>query len=121
MRIKLLFLALIFSQAITGQAQSTSTLLGARTMGMGFSSSTLADDWSLFNNVGGIGKTNQASANFAYEIKPALTGANRLAASILVPTKPATLGLDVFRFGDDLYSENIVSLGIGNTIGNTSL
>lgn len=112
---------LIFSYPKPGFSQSTSTLLGARSMGMGFSSSTLADEWSLFNNVGGLGKIVQASTNFAYEIKPGLTGANRLAASLLMPTKLAAVGLGIFRFGDDIYNENIASLAFGNTIGNTSL
>lgn len=121
MRAKLLFIALIFSQPKIAIGQSTSTLVGARSMGMGFSSSTLADEWSLFNNVGGLGKISQASANFSYEIKPALIGANRLAASLLLPTKLAAMGLGIFRFGDDVYSENLVCFGLGNTIGNTSL
>ena len=90
-------------------------------MGMGFSSSTSKDEWSLFNNVGGLGKTNQASTNFACEIRPALTGANRLAASILTPIKIGTIGVGLFRFGDDIYSEHLVSIGFGSSIGNTSL
>src|SRR5258708_13419948 len=95
--------------------------MGARAMGMGFSSSTITDEWSLFNNIGGLGKVNEASANFAYEIRPTLTGANRLAASVLSPTKIGTLGLGVFRFGDDVYSEHMVSMGFGSSIGNTYL
>ncbi|MBI1768965.1 MAG: hypothetical protein HYR67_11380 [Bacteroidetes bacterium] len=121
MRLKLLFLVLISCNLKIGIAQSTSTLMGARAMGMGFTSSAIADEWSLFNNVGGLGKINQASANFAYEIRPALTGANRMAASILTPIKIGTLGLGVFRFGDDVYSEQLVSAGFGSSIGNTSL
>jgi hypothetical protein len=121
MRVKLIFLALIFSQLRIARGQSSSTLLGARSMGMGFSSSTLADEWSLFNNVAGLGKTRNASSNFTYEIRPALPGANRLAASLLMPTKLTAIGVGIFRFGDDIYSENLVCLGLGNTIGNTSL
>jgi len=88
---------------------------------MGFSSSTLADEWSLFNNIGGLGKIDRACANFTYEVKPSLIGANRLASSILIPAKLVAIGIGVFRFGDDIYNENLVSFGLGNTIGNTSL
>ena len=95
--------------------------MGARAMGLGSSSATLADEWSLFNNVGGLGKVTQASANFAYEIQPALTGANRMAASVLTPTKIGTVGLGVFRFGDEVYNEHMVSVGFGSSVGNTSL
>ncbi len=90
-------------------------------MGMGSASSTIGDEWALFNNIGGLGKINQSSANFAYEIHPALTGANRMAASILAPTKIGAVGFGVFRFGDDVYSEHLVTFGYGSSIGNTSL
>ncbi len=95
--------------------------MGARAAGMGYASATMADEWSLFNNVGGLGKINRPNAAFAYEIRPALIGASRMAASVSSPTKIGTWGLGVFRFGDDVYSEHMVSLGVGNQVGNTSL
>jgi hypothetical protein len=101
--------------------QSSSTLMGARATGLGSASSTLADEWSLFNNIGGLGKINEASANFAFEIRPALTGANRMAASVIAPMKMGTIGLGIYKFGDDVYSEQLVSFGFGSSIGNTSL
>lgn len=102
-------------------AQSTSTLMGARAAGLGYTSAVLDDEWSLFNNVGGLGKVKQQNANFAYEARPALVASNRMAASFLANTKIGTLGGGIFRFGDDVYSEHLVSLGYGNQIGNTSL
>lgn len=90
-------------------------------MGMGFTSSTLTDEWSLFNNAGGLGKLSQSSVTFACEIIPAMAGANRMAASALTPTKIGTVGLGIFRFGDDVYNESLVSFGYGSSIGNTSL
>ncbi len=95
--------------------------MGARTAGMGYASATIADEWSLFNNIGGLSKLSQLTTAFAYEARPALLGANRLAASISSPTKIGSWGLGIFRFGDDVYSEHMVSLGFGNQIGNTSL
>jgi len=115
------FFVFIFLSAKLLNAQSTSTLIGARAAGLGYTSSTFDDEWSIFNNIGGLGKIKQASANFAYEARPGLTGANRLAASYLSPTKIGTLGVGIFRFGDDVYSEHLISFGYGNTIGNTSL
>jgi hypothetical protein len=115
------FFILLLLQAKLLHAQSTSTEIGARAAAMGYTSSTLHDEWSLFNNVGGLGKIKQASTNVAYEIKPSLTGANRMAASFLAPAKFGSIGLGVFRFGDDIYNEHLVSFGYGNQIGNTSL
>lgn len=120
---KIFYFALLFSFpcAKIANAQSTSTLMGARAAGMGYTSATLTDEWVLFNNVGGIGKIKQANAAFAYEIRPALTGANRMAAEVTCPTKIGALALGLFRFGDDVYSEQLASFGFGNHLGNTSL
>ena len=104
-----------------GWGQNSSTLMGARQAGMGYSSSVLTDEWSFFNNIGGIGKVNETNAIFAYDINPALIGANRLAAALQSPTKWGTAGVGIFRFGDDVYSEHLFSVGFGNTMGNTSL
>lgn len=119
MRIIYLIVLVLVSNFI--HSQSTSTLMGARSAGMGNASSVIADEWSIFNNIGGIGNNKQVSANFAQELRPALPGANRMAFSILAPTKVAALGVGIFRFGDDVYSEHVVSISAGNTIGNTSL
>lgn len=121
LNVKIRFLIILTLSASSVFAQSSSTLMGARAMGMGSASSTLVDEWSLFNNIGGLGKVKQMSANFAYEAHPALPGANRMAASVLAPTKMGTVGLGIFRFGDDVYSEHLVSFGLGSSIGNTSL
>ena len=95
--------------------------MGARQAGMGYASSTPKDEWALFSNVGALGKTQQLSTAFAYEAVPALVGANRMAAVLNVPLRWANAGLGMFRFGDAIYSEQIVSLGVGNQFGITSL
>jgi hypothetical protein len=118
---KTVFFIFIICSAKLLNAQSTSTLMGARAAGLGYTSATINDEWSLFNNVGGLGKVKQSSATFAYEARPALVGANRLAASFLTSTKAGCMGIGIFRFGDDVYSEHLVSFGYGNLIGNTSL
>src|SRR5260221_700043 len=121
MNVKNYFFMFFFLWAKIINAQSTSTQMGARAAGVGYTSATLADEWALFNNVAGLARVDQLSTSFAYEILPALLGANRMAASISAPTKIGTMGLGIFRFGDDIYSEHLVSLGVANQIGNTSL
>lgn len=120
-KVKIYFhvLAAIIAQAAS--AQSTTTLIGARAAGLGYATSVTEDEWSLFNNVGGLARVDQLNVSFAYEARPALIGANRMAASISAPSKVGTLAVGIFRFGDDVYSEHLVSFGVGNQIGNTSL
>jgi hypothetical protein len=121
MKVKIYFhvLAMIIMQG--AGAQSSSTLMGARAAGLGYTSVTLQDEWALFNNVAGLAGVDHVGTAFAYEVRPALTGANRIAACIVAPSKIGTLGIGIFRFGDEVYSEHLLSFGVGNQIGNTSL
>lgn len=103
------------------KAQSVSTLMGARAAGISFTSSVLKDEWSLFNNVGGLAGIEKTNASFAVDVRPAMPGANRMAAVFSSPFKLGTLGAGFFRFGDDLYSEQLISMGYGNRFGIASL
>ena len=91
--------------------------MGGRSAGLAYASSTLHDEWSLFNNVGGLAKVNQPSASFAYEARVGLIGANRMAAVIAAPVKMGVAAFGLFRFGDDLYNEQVITLGYSNQFG----
>jgi hypothetical protein len=114
-------LFLCFSVIFLSAGQSGSSLVNARALGFGNTSATLTDEWSLLNNVGGLSKVRVTSIAMAYEARPGLVGANRMAATFSVPVKIGTYGVGVFRFGDDLYNEQILSAGFGNSFDNTSL
>jgi len=116
-------ISFLFVLVITkvSNAQSISTLMGARAAGMGYASSGLADEWALFNNVGVIGSQDFLSAAVAYEIRAQLTNANRMAFAFNSPIRWGVASLGAFRFGDDLYSEQIISAGFGNKFGIASL
>ena len=120
MRKSFLTLAFILLAKIT-IAQSISTHMGARATGMGNASSGLKDGWSLFNNPGGLGKITQTNIGIAYEVAAQLKSANRMAAVYSQPFTWGTPSFGLFRFGDDLYSEQALSLGFGNQIGISSL
>jgi hypothetical protein len=118
---RFLFILIFILAAKLTIAQSISTLMGARAAGMGYASSGLADEWSIWNNPGGLGRAENFSVSSAYEIRPWMKGASRLAAAANAPTKFGTFGAGLFRFGDDLYSEQVISLGAGNKLGIASL
>ncbi len=95
--------------------------MGARATALGYASSGLADEWSLFNNPGGLAKITQTNAAFAYEVNAQLKGANRMGAIFNMPTKWGVASAGLFRFGDDLYNEQALSIGFGNQFGIASL
>lgn len=95
--------------------------MGARANGLGYASSCLEDEWSLFNNIAGLTKINTANAAFSYHASPSLPGFNRMASVFAMPVRSGVAGLGVFRFGDDLYNEQILTAGFANTFGLASL
>ncbi|HEY9489708.1 MAG TPA: hypothetical protein VIQ51_15305, partial [Chryseosolibacter sp.] len=104
-----------------GMAQSASLQMGARAQGMGYASACLSDVWSLTNNIAGLAETKGPVAAFTYLAIPTLNYFDRRAAVFAIPAGPGVTGLSVFRFGDDLYSEQILSLGFANKFGLASL
>jgi hypothetical protein len=102
-------------------SQSVHTLIGARTHGLGYASSCLYDEWSVFNNVAGLTKTDQLTAGFTYEVYPSLNAFNRMAAVVASPVKSGVVGFGVYRLGDDLYNEQVLTAGYSNTFGLASL
>lgn len=101
--------------------QSVSSQVSARGLGLANATAALHDEWSLFNNIGGIGRIKKTAALFALEQTPALQGANRVAAGFATVTRLGTAGFSVFKFGDAIYHEQVASASFGNHFGNTSL
>ena len=103
-------------------AQSAMNNVGARAMALGFTSSTLHDEWAIYNNVAGVAKVDHPVAAFTSEINPAFPAFNRMAALFVAPIKKAGVaGLAAYRFGDNLYNEQILSAGFANKMGLASL
>jgi hypothetical protein len=102
-------------------AQNSTTAIGARANGTGYSSSCLDDGWSLYNNTAGLTGVKDLQAGFTIDRVQGFSPFNRLAAYTAFPLRQGTIAAGIFRFGDDLYNEQIASLGYGHRIGITSL
>lgn len=95
--------------------------MGARSSGVGRTSSCLHDEWSMLNNVGGLAKVDKPTVGFTQEIAPSIIAFNRTAVTCVMPLSYGVAGMSLFRFGDDLYNEQMISLGFANTFGITSI
>lgn len=95
--------------------------MGARANGMANASACLTDVWAITNNIAGLAKTAHASASFSYHAVPSFRSFNRMAAVFAVPAGKGVAGAGVFRFGDDLYNEHVLSLAFANSFGLASL
>lgn len=112
---------LLLCPSLISVGQSVSTLMGARAKGLGNTSACLADEWSLFNNPAGLAGLSKGALGIAYDMTPNLPGSQRMVATASFPAFQGTLAAGAFRFGDQLYSEHIATVGYANKFGLASL
>lgn len=98
-------------------AQQIVNDFGARSKGFGNANSSLADEWAIFNNVGGISGVENGTVSFGYDHFIELEGFDQVASSVVQPFQFGTVGVSFYKFGDELYSEQIASAAFGNKIG----
>ncbi len=112
-------LFLIFSSTISSKifSQTISMDMGAKSKGLGNSNTSIADEWSIFNNVGGLSGVEKGKVIFGYDRYFGIDGFNKIAAGAIHSFNFGSAGVSFYKFGDDLYSEQITSLAYGNKIG----
>ncbi|MEM6524779.1 MAG: hypothetical protein AAF693_13335 [Bacteroidota bacterium] len=84
---------------------------------MGNTNSTLEDIWSAFNNPSGISNQNQPASVFSVRNQYGLSALTSIGAGLIVPLKTGVASISAFRFGDDLFHRQYVSLTYGNQFG----
>ncbi len=106
---------------ILANSQSLPSDMGARSKGLGNSSTTLDDAWSIFNNIGGISGVEHGVAFFGFDKYGAVEGFDKIAAGVIHPFSFGNVGISVYRFGDESFNEQITSAAFGNRMGFVSL
>ena len=102
-------------------AQISSFNIGARSSGMAGSSLTFGDEYSLFNNVGGLGRVKNHAAFAAYQNRYGISEFQVVGAGALYHSELGNGGIGFYKFGDDIYSEQRLHLAFGNKIQMVSL
>lgn len=119
--IKYLLLLLLFIPFLS-EAGGANPSIGARAWGMGNATVTLRDEWALFNNIGGLAAVNGITGSIFFENRFGIRAFNTAAAAFAFSTRNnSAIGLNVRRFGDEVYNEHVIGLGYGHMIGNVSL
>jgi hypothetical protein len=118
----LVFGILSLGLAGTAKAQNDNPPLGARAVGMGNAAVTVADVWSLSNNVAGIAELKSPEIAAYAENRFLMRALSTVAVQgVYSFGKFGTAGAELYRFGDDLYSEQRIGLGFGHKLGMVSL
>ena len=101
--------------------QQSSVVIGSRSASLGNTSACVQDVWSVFSNPASIATLKETQVGFTYESLLQFAPFNRMAAAAIVPAKIGVIGAGVYKFGDDLYSEQIITTSYANKFGMASL
>lgn len=88
---------------------------------MGEASVTIHDTYGMFNNISGIAREKDFSGSLSFENRFGISSFNTMAAGIILPKKWGNTTLNIFKFGDELYSEQKIGLGYAHNISMVSL
>jgi len=95
--------------------------MGGRAAGLGYTSSCISDVWSVMNNIGGLAEVNKAIISVSQNVHPYLKSFNRSALVVAVPAGKGVVGAGLYKFGDNLYNEQVITAGFANRFGLASL
>jgi hypothetical protein len=107
--------------AFTTLAQDGKFNFGARSAALGGASLTIGDEYSLFNNVGGLGLVENHAVFAGYQNRFGVSSFQTIGAGAVYTTDIGNAGVGFYKFGDDLYSQQRIHLAIGNKIQMVSL
>ncbi|SIS72866.1 PorV/PorQ family protein [Belliella pelovolcani] len=94
---------------------------GARSMGMGNANLSLTDTWSVFNNIGALGRITKSSVAVGYDHRFQLNELTTLSSGAILANDKLNLGLSMSTFGDEHFNQRHIGIGISNQMGIASL
>lgn len=94
---------------------------GPISLGLGGISASTSNEWSIFNNPAGLTANTGLSALVSHQTIFNFPPFNTVVAAVNLDTQWANASFGVYRFGDDLFSNQMASLGFAKKIGIVSL
>ncbi len=95
--------------------------LGARSSALSGTNVTLADGWSLVNNVAGMAESEITTGRLTYRDRYGILSLQTLGLVIQHPVSLSTVGIGLYRYGDPVFNQQKLSIGAANKIGFISL
>ena len=116
MKIFVVLIALVLSNYF-----SFSQSLGGPAAGMAEAGVAQRDAWSTFYNVGGLAWVKRTTLVAGYENRFGFSeGLHAAGVGLVKPMGFGTASLSVYRFGDELYSEDQIALGFSHRVSQFS-
>jgi hypothetical protein len=95
--------------------------MGGRSWALANASLTLADEWAVYNNVGGLARLRENYLGAACDVRYGMTGLTTVALAGVLPLAFGTCGISLDRFGDELYNEQRFGIAYGHQVDRVSL
>jgi hypothetical protein len=113
----------LFSIVVDAEGQTGTETLprGARSLGLGNTNVTLADPWSIFNNVSGLVGVSNSTVLVGYDHRFNMDELSTLSAALVMPLGKSVWGLGASSFGSEYFSQQQIGLGFANKLGITSI
>jgi hypothetical protein len=89
--------------------------------GIGNTTTTNTNYGAGMGNIAGIADIGDIIVGTSYRFVPELEGFNTASLALVVPVNIGSFGLGISRFGDELFNQQMVSVGYANTFGIASL
>lgn len=102
-------------------AQDGDYTLGASNSAMADASVATVNNWSLFNNPGAAGSLEHTSIMVSYQNRYNIEGFHVIGGGAIVHQKWVNIGVRYFKFGDDLFNQQMVGLSLSNKLQMVSL
>ncbi|WP_421877769.1 hypothetical protein [Marinoscillum sp.] len=114
-------LALILFLPFIVHAQDGDYNLGASSSAMADASVATVNSWSLFNNPGASGSLKATSVMVSYQNRYNIEGFHVVGGGAIYHTRLLNFGVKYFKFGDDLFNQQLLGLVISNKLQMVSL
>ncbi|MEQ8473736.1 MAG: hypothetical protein RIC35_21245 [Marinoscillum sp.] len=117
---RLIYLLLFFIPTLLC-AQDGIYNLGARSTAMANASVTLPDQWALFNNPGALGSLESSSILASYQNRFNMEGFHVIGGGAVYHHKLFNFGVKYYKFGDQLFNQQLLGVVIANKFQMVSL
>lgn len=94
---------------------------GPISLGLGGTRAAISNHWAIFNNPAGLGDLQGISGIFGYQTIINFTPFNSVLAALNAQIPFGNTAFGVYKFGDDLFSTQMASLGFARKLGIMSL
>lgn len=108
---------LMYPMLTSAQIDLSTQAFGAKSEGLGTTKLYHQDAWSLFNNIGSLGRIEDSEVGIALDQRYGIPELSTAALSLVFKRPTGSLGIGIARFGGELFQQHRLEVGLSTTRG----